>query len=136
LSLVVYTIFLLLLRVPYAIILGLVGGAMEFIPLAGPLVAALVILGVAFLTGYHHLLAIALFLAAWRLVQDYVSSPRIMGGKLELHPLAALFAILTGGEIAGVIGVYLSIPITATLRILWKRWQKYSATDDAAKDSG
>jgi predicted PurR-regulated permease PerM len=136
LSLVVYTVVLLLLRVPYAIILGIVGGAMEFIPLAGPLVAALVIVGVAFLTGYHHLLVIALFLAAWRLVQDYVNSPRIMGGKLELHPLAALFAILTGGEIAGVIGVYLSIPIMATLRIVWKRWQKYSATDGASKDSG
>jgi predicted PurR-regulated permease PerM len=131
LSLVIYTVVLLLLRVPYAIILGLVGGAMEFIPLAGPLVAALLIFGVAFLTGYQHLLLIALFLALWRLVQDYVNSPRIMGGTLELHPLAALFAILAGGEIAGVIGVYLSIPIVATLRIVWRRWQKYSETDGA-----
>jgi predicted PurR-regulated permease PerM len=135
-SLVVYTVALLLLRVPYAIILGLLGGAMEFIPLAGPLVAAIVILGVAFLTGYHHLLAIALFLALWRLVQDYVNSPRIMGGELELHPLAALFAIFAGGEIAGLIGIYLSIPIMAALRILWKRWQKYSETDAAAKEFG
>ena len=131
LSLVVYIIVLLLLRVPYAIILGIVGGALEFIPVAGPLVAALVILGVAFLTGYQHLLLLALFLSLWRLVQDYVNSPRIMGGKLELHPLAALFAILAGGEIAGVIGVYLSIPIMAALRILWKRWQKYSETGSA-----
>jgi predicted PurR-regulated permease PerM len=126
LSLVVYTVVLLLFRVPYAIILGLLGGAMEFIPFAGPLVAALVILGVAFLTGYQHLFLVALFLVLWRLVQDYVNSPRIMGGKVELHPLAALFAILAGGEIAGVIGVYLSIPIMAALRILWKRWDKYS----------
>ena len=130
LSLVVYTVVLLLLRVPYAIILGLVGGAMEFIPFAGPLVAALVIFGVAFLTGYHHLVLIALFLALWRLLQDYVSSPRIMGGKLQLHPLAALFAILAGGEIAGVIGIYLSIPIMAALRILWRRGKKYSETTD------
>jgi predicted PurR-regulated permease PerM len=126
LSVMVYTLVLLLLRVPYAIILGLMGGAMEFIPFAGPLVAALVIFGVAFLSGYHHLLLIALFLTLWRLVQDYVNSPRVMGGKLDLHPLAALFAILAGGEIAGVIGVYLSIPIMAALRILWKRWQTYS----------
>jgi len=135
LSLVVYSVVLLLLRVPYAIILGLLGGAMEFIPVAGPLVAALVIFGVAFLTGYHHLVLIALFLALWRLVQDYVNSPRIMGDKLELHPLAALFAILAGAEIAGVIGVYLSIPIMAALRILWRRWQKYSETGGAMRDS-
>ncbi|PYY13719.1 MAG: hypothetical protein DMG61_12435 [Acidobacteria bacterium] len=126
LSLVAYTIALLLLRVPYAIILGLLGGAMEFIPVAGPLLAALVIFGVAFLSGYHHLLLLLLFLGLWRLVQDYVNSPRIMSGTLELHPLAALFAILAGGEIAGVIGVYLSIPIMAALRILWRRWQKYA----------
>jgi predicted PurR-regulated permease PerM len=129
LSLVAYTVVLLLLRVPYAIILGLLGGAMEFIPVAGPLVAALVIFGVAFLTGYHHLLLLVLFLALWRVVQDYVNSPRIMSGTLELHPLAALFAILAGGEIAGVIGVYLSIPIMAALRILWRRWEKYAETE-------
>jgi predicted PurR-regulated permease PerM len=133
---VVYTVVLLLLRVPYAIILGLMGGAMEFIPFAGPLVAALVVFSVAFLTGYHHLLLIALFLALWRLVQDYVNSPRIMGGHVELHPLAALFAILAGGEIAGVVGVYLSIPIMAALRILWKRWQKYSEADGSVRSSG
>jgi predicted PurR-regulated permease PerM len=135
LSLLVYTIVLLLLRVPYAIILGLLGGAMEFIPVIGPLVAALVIFGVAFLSGYHHWLLVLLFLAAWRLVQDYVNSPRIMGGKLELHPLAALFAILAGGEIAGVIGVYLSIPIMATLRILWRRWQHYEASSEVNMQS-
>ena len=136
LSLVLYTVVLLLLRVPYAFILGLAGGAMEFIPFAGPLVAALVIFGVALLTGYHHWILLALFLLLWRLVQDYVNSPRIMGGKLELHPLAALFAILAGGEIAGVIGVYLSIPIMAALRIVWKRWQKYLETGGAARGSG
>jgi predicted PurR-regulated permease PerM len=50
-----------------------------------------------------------------------------MGKSVELHPLAALFAILAGAEVAGVIGVYLSIPIAATLRIFWRRWRLYSA---------
>ena len=49
------------------------------------------------------------------MVQDYVISPRIMGASVELHPLAALFGILAGGEIAGVLGVYLSIPVMASL---------------------
>jgi predicted PurR-regulated permease PerM len=126
---------LLLLGVPYAIILGVLGAAMEFIPVIGPLVAAVAIFGVAFLSGYHHWLLVLLFLAAWRLVQDYVNSPRIMGGKLELHPLAALFAILAGGEIAGVIGIYLSIPIMATLRILWRRWQHYGDGTELSQQS-
>jgi predicted PurR-regulated permease PerM len=126
LSLIVYVGVLWLLRVPYGLVLGTIAGVMEFIPVVGPLVAAIAILGVAFLANYHHLVVLAIFLGAWRLVQDYVNSPRIMGGRLEMHPLAAIFAILAGGEIAGVIGVYLSIPMMASLRILWRRWQGYS----------
>ena len=127
-SLVVYITVMEILRVPYAIVLGTVGGFMEFIPIVGPLVAAAMILGVAFIANYHHLLILLLFLGGWRVVQDYVNSPRIMGGKLQLHPLASLFAVLTGGEIGGVVGVYLSIPIMATLRIFWRRYQRYSET--------
>ena len=56
---------------------------------------------VAVLTGYQHWLLLLLFLFVWRMVQDYVISPRIMGASVELHPLAALFGILAGGEIAG-----------------------------------
>src|SRR3984893_8738446 len=121
LSLVAYMVVLSLLRVPYAAVLGSVAGVMEFIPVVGPALAAVAILGVAFLANYHHLLVVAAFLGIWRLVQDYVTTPRVMGGKLELHPLAVIFAVLVGAEIGGVIGVYLSIPIAATLRIVWRR---------------
>jgi predicted PurR-regulated permease PerM len=127
LSLVVYMSVLATLRVPYASVLGSLAGAMEFIPVVGPFLGAVAILGVAFLANYNHLLVVAAFLAGWRLLQDYVVAPRIMGGKLQLHPLAVIFAVLVGGEIAGVIGVYLSIPIAAGLRIVWKRWHRIYA---------
>jgi predicted PurR-regulated permease PerM len=126
LSLVVYTSFLGAMRAPYALVLGTAGGVMEFIPVVGPLVAAVLIVGVAVLMSYKHWVILILFLAAWRVLQDYVISPRIMGEKMELHPLAAIFGVLAGGEIAGVLGVYLSIPIMASLRIVWRRWQLYS----------
>jgi predicted PurR-regulated permease PerM len=139
LSLVVYISVLSLLRVPYAVVLGTLGGVMEFIPIVGPLVAAVAILGVGFLANYGHLILLAVFLGVWRLIQDYFNSPRIMGSKLEMHPLAAIFAVLVGGEIAGIIGVYLSIPIMAALRIFWKRWSTYSevptASATAARDN-
>jgi predicted PurR-regulated permease PerM len=124
-SLVVYTVVLSVMRVPYAFVLGVIGGMLEFIPIVGPLIAAASILGVAFLSRYPHLLLVVIFLGLWRLIQDYVNSPRIMGSRVELHPLAALFGVLAGAEIAGVVGVYLSIPAIATLRIIWRRWQRY-----------
>jgi predicted PurR-regulated permease PerM len=99
---------------------------MEFIPVVGPLVAGVVILGVALLLSYQHWVLLLAFLIAWRLVQDYVVSPRIMGTTMELHPLAAIFGVLAGGEIAGVLGVYLSIPVMASLRIVWRRWRLYA----------
>ena len=126
LSLVVYISFMSATRVPYALVLGTAGGMMEFIPVVGPLVAAVVILGVALLMSYPHWVILLAFLIAWRLIQDYVISPRIMGKSMELHPLAAIFGVLAGGEIAGVLGVYLSIPVMASLRIVWRRWRLYA----------
>jgi predicted PurR-regulated permease PerM len=125
-SLIIYSAVMGLMRVPYALVLGTAGGIMEFIPVVGPLVAAVVILGVALLMSYHHWAMLLVFLVVWRLVQDYVVSPRIMGKSMELHPLAAIFGVLAGGEIAGVLGVYLSIPVMASLRIVWRRWRMYA----------
>jgi len=125
LSLMVYTAFLGLMGAPYALVLGTAGGLMEFVPVAGPLAAAFLIMGVALLMSYPHWLSLLIFLVVWRLIQDYVVSPRVMGEKMELHPLAALFGVLAGGEIAGVLGVYLSIPVMASLRIVFRRWQVY-----------
>lgn len=125
LTMLAFTIGLTVMRLPYSIALGVAGGVLEFIPVVGPLAAAGVILAVAFFTGSHFLI-VAIFLGVWRIVQDYINSPRLMGKSVELHPLAALFAILSGAEVAGVIGVYLSIPVAATLRIFWRRWRLYS----------
>ncbi len=126
LSFVAYSAFLSAMRVPYAMILSTAGGALEFVPVVGPLVAGTSMIVVAALTGYSHWPFLLLFLLIWRGVQDYVIVPRIMGGRVELHPLAALFGILAGGEIAGVLGVYLSIPVMASLRIVWRRWRLYA----------
>jgi predicted PurR-regulated permease PerM len=114
------------MHVPYALMLGTAGGLLEFIPVVGPLVAGVLIMSVALLTGYQHWFIVLAFLIAWRIVQDYIVSPRVMGKNMQLHPLAAIFGVLAGAEIAGVLGVYLSIPVMASLRIVWRRWRMYA----------
>jgi predicted PurR-regulated permease PerM len=126
LTLVMYSAFLGIMGVPYALVLGTLGGVLEFIPVVGPLAAALVIVSVALLLSYQHWLILIIFLGSWRLLQDYVSSPRIMGESMELHPLAAIFGVMAGGEVAGILGIYLSIPVMASLRIVLRRWRLYS----------
>ena len=126
LTLVVYSSVLGLMGMNYALVLGTLGGLLEFIPVVGPMVAGLVIVVVALLTGYKHWLALVIFLGCWRMIQDYVTSPRIMGKSMELHPLAAIFGVMAGGEVAGILGIFLSIPVMAGLRILFRRWRLYA----------
>ncbi|HEX7288245.1 MAG TPA: AI-2E family transporter [Candidatus Angelobacter sp.] len=123
-AMVVVTFVLSIMKVPYAIALGPAAGALEFIPVVGPVIGGLAVMVVAFTAGYGHLWGLLIFLLLWRVVQDYLTSPRIMGSTLELHPLTVLFGVFAGGEVAGVIGVFLSIPVLATLRILWRAWQR------------
>ena len=129
LGMVVVTAVLSVMGVDYAFALGPVEGALEFVPVVGPAVGGLIVIGVALLSGYNHMWALVIFLIVWRIVQDYVSSPRILGSTLEIHPLAVLFGVLAGGEVAGVIGVFLSIPVLAALRILWHTWMLYRRSD-------
>ena len=125
-SMVAYSAFLGAMRFPYPLVLGTIGGVLEFVPVVGPLVAGLTIATVALLTSYPHWLVIVIFLIVWRVIQDYVSSPRIMGESMELHPLAAIFGVMAGAEIAGILGIYLSIPVMASLRIVFRRWRLYT----------
>jgi predicted PurR-regulated permease PerM len=113
-----YSVSMLVLRFPYAIALGVLGGALEFLPVVGWIISATAILTVGFLT-HSHWIWMAGLVVAWRLVQDYVNSPRIMGNSLELQPLTVVFALIVGGQVGGIAGVYLSVPTVAVLRIVW-----------------
>jgi predicted PurR-regulated permease PerM len=135
LAIVAYTAVLVASRVQYGIVLALVAGALEFIPMVGPAVGAALILTVAFLTGFHHLILLVVFLGCWRLAQDYFNSPRLMHENVHLNPFVVIFAVLAGGEIAGFLGVFLSIPTAATLQIVWRSWRAFSERDIAYKEA-
>ena len=129
---VAYGAFLLIVRLQYALAVAAIGGVLEFIPFVGPLLTLGILIAISFLTGYPHWFTLVAFWLVWRGVQDYVNMPRVMGKGLELHPLLAILAILVGGEIAGVLGIFLSIPTVATLRILWMNWSRRASIRQAA----
>ena len=118
---VAYGIFFSLLGVPYGILLAAIAFPLEFIPLVGPLTGAAMVLLVAGLSGSGHLLAILVFLVAFRLFQDYVVSPHLLSSGMKLHPLLVIFGVLAGGALAGVAGSFLSVPVLATLRIVYRQ---------------
>ena len=70
---------------------------LEFIPIAGWMMAATTITGFGVVTHSHWIWMLAL-LGIWRVVMDYAISPRVMGHQLEIHPLLAIFTVMVGGS--------------------------------------
>jgi predicted PurR-regulated permease PerM len=121
---VVFSVFLYATGVPYPILLSSIAALLEVIPIAGPLVAGIVIMLVGLFTGYAHLAWLLLFLIAFRLVQDYVINPHLMAAGVEIHPLAVLFGVLAGEQVAGIPGMFFSVPVIAALRIIVVRMRR------------
>ena len=116
-----HALVFLVIGAPYALLLATLAGILEFIPMVGPLTAGAVILVACWVAGYPHVVWIVVFLAVWRIVQDYVNMPWLLGSGIELHPLLVIFGILAGAEVGGVAGMFLSIPTMAAVRILVRR---------------
>ncbi len=137
LSLLYCLIAMLLLGFPNAIVLGVLAGILEFIPVVGWMTAAATIVTAGVLTHSHWIWMLAL-LGVWRILMDYAIAPRVMGHELEIHPLLAIFTVMgheleihpllaiftlmVGGAVGGIVGIYLSVPLVATLRVIYRRF--------------
>jgi predicted PurR-regulated permease PerM len=89
----------------------------------GPVTSIALILVVAGFAGLN-LWPVIIFVVVFRMVQDYVISPHLMGHGVELHPLLVLFGVFAGAEIAGIAGTFLSVPVLALVRIVYLRIRK------------
>jgi predicted PurR-regulated permease PerM len=85
------------------------------------------VLAVSAASGYTHLLWVTAFLAVFRVFQDYVLAPSLMSRGIEMHPLLIVFGVFAGGEIGGVPGVFLSVPVLALVRLMYHRIGKMRA---------
>lgn len=121
LTFVFYTLFFLIIGVPYPVLLAAIGGLLEFLPFVGPLTAAVIIVLVAMFSGFPHVLWLVVFFLAYRMFQDYVIQPYLMSSGIELPPLLVIFGVIAGEQIGGIPGMFLSIPVLATLRIVFVR---------------
>jgi predicted PurR-regulated permease PerM len=122
-----------LIGLPSPLVLGLIAGVLEFVPLVGPLVVAVLAALLALLhSGFWSAFIVLLFLGVLRIAQDYVIYPRIIGEGIHLHPLAVILAILAGAEIAGVAGIFLAIPVIAILTVSYRHWLEHRGSETIA----
>lgn len=101
--------------------LGLAAGLLEMVPLAGPLVLAVV----ATATAQGQVAAILLFLIGLRLVQDYVIYPRLISRALHLHPVSVVLALWVGAGLGGIVGVCLAVPLVGMMQVTRRHWREY-----------
>jgi predicted PurR-regulated permease PerM len=119
-------ISLSIIGVRFALIIAIFSGFAEIIPFVGPIVAGGVAALVVFVTAINNFnlppLSAAFFVAATYFVvrqfQDYFITPYVMGRITKLHPLVILFAVIAGGNLGGMMGLILAVPIAAVIRIL------------------
>jgi len=121
---VAFSIVFSIMGAPYALLLASIAFPLEFIPVVGPLVAAVIVIAVVAFSGFPHVLWVVIFLGCYRVFQDYVLSPNLMSAGIELHPLLVIFGVFAGGEIGGIAGTFLSVPVLALTRVLYIRIRK------------
>ena len=118
------SLFLTFTGAPYALLLGGLVAVFELIPVIGPLCAGVVTVFVTGFSGYTHVWWFIAFWALYRIFQDYVIQPWLMSAGVNLNPLLVLFGVLAGEQIAGVAGMFFSVPVIATLRVVYVRLAK------------
>lgn len=124
------TLALLLLKIRFAMILGIVAGITEIIPYFGPFIGAIPALAVAASTSTADAVKVLIALVAVQQLEAQLISPRIIGKHVGLHPLAVIFALLAGFELFGVVGMIVAVPIAGIIRVLVDHW----VADRSAKE--
>jgi predicted PurR-regulated permease PerM len=120
---VVVGVGLWLLGLPYPLVFGVGAGLFEFVPLVGPITLGAFAILVASFHSWRNALLVFAFLAIYRMIHDYVIYPRLIGRSVEIHPVVVILAVLSGAELGGVIGVFLSVPVAALLIVCLRHWR-------------
>ncbi|HJY29443.1 MAG TPA: AI-2E family transporter [Pyrinomonadaceae bacterium] len=121
------------LGLPGGLVMGVLAGFFEFVPLVGPLAIAFMAGVLAmFHAGPFNAFLVLLFLGVLRIAQDYAIYPRLIGQGIHLHPLAVIFAILAGEKLAGVAGIFLAIPVVAIITVSYRHWMEHRGSEGIA----
>ncbi|MGN0030330.1 MAG: AI-2E family transporter [Candidatus Gastranaerophilaceae bacterium] len=115
---VMVTISVALLGIEYPILLGLIAGICEIIPLLGPTIAIIVIVVVAFPLGWVKITLAIIFFLAIQQISNYMIRPFLFGKFMALHPITIMVALFVAEEFLGVWGVILSPAIAAMICVL------------------
>jgi predicted PurR-regulated permease PerM len=135
-----YGVALSLVGLQFGLTIGLMAGAVSFVPYVGTIFGLVSSVGVALFQFWPHWVRVVAVLAvffAGQLLSDYVLTPRLVGEQVGLHPLWVIFGLFAGGALFGFVGVLIAIPVCAVIGVLtrfaigrYKQSPLYLGTDD------
>lgn len=130
---VFYAIGLQLIGLRLGILVGLIAGLISFVPYLGAAVGAILMLLAALVQSQGIdwqllILGTAVFTAG-QLLESYVLTPRLVGDRIGLHPVAVIFAVMAGGQLFGFLGMLIALPVAAVANVLLKfAHERYTAS--------
>lgn len=117
---VLYGLGLWLVGVKVGVLIGVIGGLLSFVPYLGP--ASVVVMGtIATLVqgnGWQGLVGVGVVFTVAQLIESYLLTPKLVGERIGLHPMAVIFAVMAGGVLFGFLGMLLALPMAAVINVL------------------
>ncbi len=113
------------LKVDYPLVLGLLATLTETIPIIGPIIGAAPAVFLAYLTAPELAAKVVIFFLAIHQLENHIVVPKIMGRSIDLHPVTVIISLLIGGQLLGIVGMILAVPVTALLKVLYRHLWRY-----------
>jgi sporulation integral membrane protein YtvI len=112
------------LGVDYPLVLGLLATLTETIPIIGPIIGAAPAIFLAYLLSPALAVKVIIFFLVIHQIENHILVPKVMGRSIDLHPVTVIIALLIGGQLYGVVGMMLAVPVVALLKVLFRQlWQ-------------
>jgi predicted PurR-regulated permease PerM len=104
--------------IPYPALLGLLVFLLDLIPIIGSMVGGVIVTLVALTVSLPVAIATLVFYAGYKLAEDYLLVPRIIGHTVKVAPLGGMVAIVLGGVVMGIVGALIALPVAAAIQLL------------------
>ncbi len=111
-----------ILGIPYAAALSLIVALLDLVPLVGATLAGIILVIVAFFISPIKAIILIVYFIVYQQVESNILQPLIYGRSVELPPLVVFLAVLAGGELLGILGALIAIPIAEIVRIIGSEW--------------
>ncbi len=122
-------------RIPFAIVVGLIAGVFNLVPLIGPFIGAIPAVILGLLSGHpNRAWVAALMLLLVQQIDNHIISPNVMGRTVKLHPITVMLALLAAGSLFGIFGMLLIIPTIAAIKAVGQHlWSKRTVRNALAE---